>query len=173
MNRLHIIAAATLASVLACSDSEGPTAPGTRSPPTRDAPPPALATITGRVIVGGSTESRTVDIRTEDGTLVRLAGVLAARLATVDGADVVVRGTWDANPGLVVQDFEVTGMHGRPALDGILELTTGGYALRLANGELCPVTGLSADVAEYVGARLWVIGSDDDPPAMFGVIGES
>ncbi|HEX6943488.1 MAG TPA: hypothetical protein VF128_11215, partial [Gemmatimonadaceae bacterium] len=87
------------------------------------------------------------------------------------GGDVVARGTFDANPGFVVQDFQVTGMYGRPALDGVLEVTHDGFALRLRDGSLRALPGLSSDCEEYIGARLWVIGFDDADVPEFGRIG--
>lgn len=70
----------------------------------------------------------------------------------------------------IVFSFEVVAMQDRPALDGILELTTDGFAVRLANGEVRLVTGCPESIAEHVGQRLWVVGSEDEPPVQFGVI---
>lgn len=70
----------------------------------------------------------------------------------------------------IVWEFEVLGMLDRQALDGFLELTIDGYALRLANGDVRLVTGCPESIAEYVGARLWVVGSEEEPPVVFGLI---
>lgn len=75
-----------------------------------------------------------------------------------------------AGARFVVYSFEVVAMLDRPALDGILELTTDGFAIRLANGDVRLVTGCPGHFAEYVGQRLWVVGSEDEPPFVFGVI---
>jgi hypothetical protein len=92
-------------------------------------------------------------------------------LASVDGGDVVVRGTFDLNPGFVVDEFQVTGMYGRPALDGVLEVTADGFALRLSDNSVRVVPGLTSDCENYIGARIWVIGWDDDTEVQFGPIG--
>lgn len=62
-------------------------------------------------------------------------------------------------------------MYGRPALDGVLEVTDDGFALRLSDNSLRVVPGLDSECAEYVGARSWVIGWDDDTDVQFGPIG--
>ena len=128
-------------------------------------------TIAGRIsVTRESAADRAVELRDADGGVYRLVGHRAGdRLASVDGGDVVARGTFDANPGFVVQEFQVTGMYGRPALDGVLEVTDEGFALRLSDGSLRVVDGLT-NCAEHVGARLWVIGWDEETGVQFGLI---
>lgn len=173
MTRIHIIAAAAICAVAACSDNPGPIAPESAVTSQPTLPTPGMATVTGRVIVSGAEHSRSVELETETGDRVLLIGRETVALASVDGADVVVRGSWDANPGLVVWDFEVLAMRGRPALDGILMLVAEGCALRLANGSIHLLTGAPESIVLYHGARIWVIGSDDTPPVEFGVIAAS
>jgi hypothetical protein len=56
-----------------------------------------------------------------------------------------------ANPGFVVEEFQVTGMLGRPALDGVLEAIDEGFALRLSDGSLRVVPTLTSECAEFIG----------------------
>ncbi len=90
--------------------------------------------------------------------------------AIVPAPDASLTAASAARARFIVYEFEVTSVQGRLALDGVLELTTDGYALRLANGEVRLVTGCPDSIAEYVGMRLWVVGSEDDPPVVFGLI---
>jgi hypothetical protein len=91
----------------------------------------------------------------------RIAGRLTSALAGVEDGDVVAWGTFDATPGFVVHRFQVTGMHGRPALDGIIEMTTDGFGVRLTDGSLREVPGLTVRCAKYLGSRVWVIGWEE------------
>lgn len=125
----------------------------------------------GRISVSGTAGDLVVELTDARDIVYRLLGNQLGALASVDGGDVIARGTFDANPGFVVDEFQVTGMYGRPALDGVLEATEDGFALRLSDNSLRVVPGLDSDCAEYVGARLWVIGWDDDSEVVFGVIG--
>lgn len=170
MKRKHIFTLGAVASIVACSENAGHavTGPVDQPPPL---PTPSLTTIAGRIIVTGTGGDQLVELQNETGTVYRLVGSQASVLASVDGGDVVARGTFDANPGFVVEDFQVTGMRGRPALDGVLEQTAAGFALRLRDGTLRVIPGL-ADCEDHVGARLWVTGYDG-PEAEFGRIGAS
>ena len=160
--------ALVFASGLACADSPtahtGTTAGG--SPP----PVPSTAALSGRVIVRGIGADRIVELRDDHGDVFRLLGNETVALANVDDGDVVVWGTWDANPGFVVSRFKVTAMHGRPALDGVLQTTNNGFAIQLADGSSTVVSGLSSDSATYLGARVWVTGFDDGSELQIGVI---
>ena len=164
-----------LASVLeaACSDSpmanSGATVGG--SPP--PAPAPSTSVLSGRIIVSGIGADRIVELRDDHGDVFRLLGNETIALANVDDGDAVVWGTWDANPGFVVSEFKVTGMHGRPALDGVLEALDEGYALRLSDGSLTVVPGLTSEWDVYVGARVWVVGFEDGSDVLVGVIDQA
>lgn len=126
--------------------------------------------IGGRIRVTGYGAVRVVELRDVDSDVFRLSGNVSSALASVDGGDVVVWGTFDASAGFVVQEFKVTGMHGWPALDGVLEATENGFALRLTDGSRRVVPGLDPDCAKYVGARVWVIGWDEQTALMVGLI---
>ena len=125
-----------------------------------------MITIAGRISVTGISADGLVELQDGFGNVYRLVGSEASALASVDGGDVVVRGTFDANPGFVVDEFEVTAMYGRPALDGVLETTDEGFALRLTDGSLRVVPGLADECAEHIGARVWVTGWEGDAEAV-------
>jgi ABC-type Fe3+-hydroxamate transport system substrate-binding protein len=170
MMRSRFFAVAAVFAIAACTDNPNAVLTGPIDPAQPLLPTPSRTTIAGRISVQGSGADRLVEITDATGRLYRLVGNEARALASVDGGDVVVRGTLDGNPGLVVEDFQVTGMYGRPALDGVLEATDEGFALRFTDGSLRVIAGLSSDCAEHVGARLWVIGWDAESPVQFGLI---
>ena len=153
----------------ACADT--PTANGRPSEgypsPT---PVPSTAALSGRIIVTGIGADRIVELRDDHGDVFRLLGNETIALANVDDGDAVVWGTWDAFPGFVVSEFKVTGMHGRPALDGVLEAADERFALRLADGSLKVVPGLTSEWAPYLGFRVWVVGFEDGSDVLLGVI---
>lgn len=169
MMRTSFLTVAAVFGIAACTDNPNAVLTGPIDPAQPLLPTPSVATIAGRIIVTGTGSNRLVELRDAGGTVYRLVGDQTGALASVDGGDVIARGTFDANPGLVVQDFQVTGMRGRPALDGVLEVTAQGFALRMRDGTLRVIPGLPSECAEYMGARLWVIGFDE-PTAEFGRI---
>ncbi len=133
-------------------------------------PVPSTASLSGRIIVSGIGADRTVELRDDHGDVFRLIGIETIALASVDGGDAVVWGTWDANPGFVVQEFKVTGMHGRPALDGVMEQSDAGLALRLHDGSYQLMPGLTWECEAYLGARIRVVGFEDRTDVQLGVI---
>lgn len=168
MKRSHFYTLAAAFSISACTDN--PVAPGPGDPEQPIQPTPSTTTIAGRISVAGSGSDLIVELRDGFDNVYRVVGSNAAALANVDGGDVIARGTFDANPGFVVQEFQVTAMKGHAALDGWLEATDDGLAIRLVDGSLRFVPGLPETCLEYVGARLWVIGWDDATPIEFGLI---
>ena len=170
MMRSSFFSVAAVLAIAACTDNPNAVLTGPIDPAQPILPTASRTTIAGRISVQGTGADRLVEITDATGRVYRLVGNETNALASVDGGDVVVRGTLDANPGLVVEDFQVTGMYGRPALDGVLEVTDEGFALRLTDGSLRVVEGLSADCAEHIGARMWVIGWDAESPVQFGLI---
>jgi hypothetical protein len=169
MIRSYSLAVASLFAALACSDHAGTTAP--IGPDELTPSPPSLAVLTGIVVVERvANYPATIRLREPDGTLTLLVGSESRPMASVADAEVSVHGTWDASPGLVVERFQVLSMNGRPALDGVLEATATGFALRLNDGTYREISASPSEIAQYVGARLWVTGSADDQPVTFGVI---
>lgn len=169
MKRAHYLFWAA-ASAVACADSPtaySGTTIGGYAPP---APAPSTAVLSGRIIVSGIGSDRIVELRDDHGDVFRLLGNETIALANVDSGDAVAWGTWDASPGFVVSEFKVTGMHGRPALDGVLEGTDEGFALRFNDGSFTSVPYLTSDCAAYLGARVWVVGFEDGADVQIGVI---
>jgi len=171
MTHSILIAVAGSISLLACSGDPAAIRASGVNPYQPIPNTPSLAIVAGRVTATIQGTDTVVSVRDDHGDVHRMVGSQAATLATVNGGDVIAFGTWDANPGFVVQDFEVVGMLGRPALDGVLEALDTGYALRMANGSIRPVPGLTSECADYVGARLWVIGWEEGKDVVFGPIG--
>jgi hypothetical protein len=169
MKRAHFLILTTAVAV-GCADAPtafSGTSVGAYPPP---APAPSTAALSGRITVRGIGADRIVELRDDHDDVTRLLGTEAVALANVDGGDVVVWGTWDANPGFVVSAFKVTTMHGRPALDGVLEATDEGFAIRLNDVSFQVVAGLTSECVAYLGARIWVVGFDDGIEVQFGVI---
>ena len=169
MMRTSFMTVAAVFAIAACTDNPNAAVTGPTDP-YPILPTPSMSTIAGRISVQGTGADRLVELTDATGRVYRLVGSESGALASVDGGDVVARGTFDANPGFVVQEFQVTGMYGRPALDGVLEATIDGFGLRLRDGSLRVVAGLPSDCAAHVGARLWVIGWDEEAQVQFGLI---
>lgn len=171
MTRSHLLTVAAVFSLVACTDNpnaifSGPVPPSKPSPLS-----PPTAQIAGRITVSGLGDDPVVELRDHHGDVYRLLGDETSALASVDGGDVIAFGEWDAYPGFVVQEFQVVGMHGRAALDGVLEVSEDGFALRLTDGSIRLVPGLTEECANYIGARLWVVGWEENTDVAFGLIG--
>lgn len=169
MMRTSFLTVAAVFGMAACTDNPNAVLTGPIDPAQPILPTPSTSTIAGRISVQGTGADRLIELTDATGRVYHLVGSESGALASVDGGDVVARGTFDANPGFVVQEFQVTGMYGRPALDGVLESTSEGFGLRLRDGSLRVVAGLPSDCAEHMGARLWVIGWDASE-VQFGLI---
>jgi hypothetical protein len=169
MTRAYSLAALSLVAALACSDHQvgtSPTEPGGTTLP----PVSSIAEVTGIVLVNWINGAPAIHLTQQDGALILLVGTEARTLASVPGGEVVVHGTWDANPGLVVADFQVLSMGGRPALDGVVEMRDGGLTLRLKDGSYFDLADIPAELSAIVGDRIWLTGSSANPPVQFGVI---
>jgi hypothetical protein len=71
---------------------------------------------------------------------------------------------------LDVRRFEVLSVGGRAAIDGFLEETEDGFALRLQNGEMYALTDPSAALLEHLGQRVWITPAAEGEEVTFGVI---
>ena len=166
-----VVAVVLLGACAGCSDEHNPALAGPVDQPLPTEAPFSTGKISGQVSVRFVGDARVVELRDERGSVYRIEGRLASVLASVGEGDVVAWGTFDASPGFVVHRFQVTGMHGRSALDGVLEMTADGFGVRLADGTLREVPGLTLRCAKYVGARVWVTGGDDFD-VVFGLIAD-
>ena len=164
MNSSRLLAFASVVALCACGGSApAPTGLAGTSPAA-----PALTELSGTVVLS-LTDLAPVSLQTQDG-LIPLEGDGAVPMASVIGADVQVRGSWDANPALVVESFLVVAVKGLPAFDGIVESKSDGYALRLGDGTDHTLADAPADLIAYVGYRVWVTDSPDASTIQFGVI---
>ena len=170
------IAAASLAAT-ACSDS---LAPNDHALPTGSSQP-ALISIVG--IIHQTTDVLgPVMLSTNDGREIVLIGANLTSVASVDRAEVEVRGAWAADGALEVNDFVVRSVEGAPAMDGILIArydesgqdligpTLLGYGLALTRGGTIALTDPPADLIAHLGERVWVTGDPNAPPTAFGFI---
>ena len=170
--------------LMACGCTESPAGPtyviGT-------IPEPQTLTVTGTVLTDSSVSPLAVSLRLDSGELIDLVGSQAQRLATLDGAQVQLRGNWgitdstpldsdvsldSVRPAFAVDDFVVLAVGGRPAIDGIVgqDEGLGTYYLQLTTGDVYWFEDGTADFEALVGRRIWVTGSTEDPPLVCGVI---
>jgi hypothetical protein len=170
---IPILIAACLVATASCSDTATPTSPGTG---TQAAPTTASqTTLYGIVQLSQTKEGGTV-LRMGDGE-VPLSGPGSDGLASVENAEVEVRGGFDADT-FVVADFLVRRVGGSDVLDGVLITLYGqeidgdglGYALSLTRGAIVPLMDPPAELIAHVGARLWIVQSAEGQPSAFGII---
>lgn len=179
MYRKNLLVLSVALAAAGCSDS-----------PTSIAIPyaaqPAIQEIQGTVSVDATYGTITVHLMLAEGTRVLLEGSEAQRLASVDGAEVLVRGDWargaqspiedDATPlgeaqgAFNVVEFVVTAVDGHAALDGMLVETGDGYGLQLAGGTVRLLDDPPPELLEHLGERIWVTGLDEERFMRFGVI---
>lgn len=169
MTRIDLVTVVAVWSAVACANASDVLIGRRIDPPLPSHPQISTAVLGGRIRVTGDSAIPVVELRDVDSDVFRLAGDLSRALASVNGGDVVVWGAFD-EPGFVVQDFRVMEMHGRRALDGLLEATKNGFALRLRDGSRRMVPRLDSSCVKYVGARIWVIGWDEDADVVCGPI---
>jgi hypothetical protein len=176
-----LVATASVVAGAACNDSpSGPTA----APPTAYTPRPSLVvTLNGFVRVGGRSGGTGIVLNASNGDEIPLTGREAGLLENFDGAEVEVRGTWDAEgPALVVSDFLVRAVGGVAAMDGVLtkiyadeiEEEFLGYGLRLTRSVLLvPLVDPPSDLLEHVGDRVWVTSGSHGETTAYGIIGRT
>lgn len=170
-----VLVAACLVTSTSCSESTAPST-GSNSLPIAPAPQsPSYITVSGTIHIG-HTDMGAVVLMTADGNDLALVGTEADNLLSLDGAEVDVRGLWDAG-SLVVSDFLVRRVGGIEVLDGILTMVvddeTGdvGYGITLTRGSYVPLIDLPNELIAYLGQRVWVTDPADGQPLHFGVIG--
>ncbi len=104
-----------------------------------------------------------------DARAVTLAGERTVLRQLAD-MEVVVTGTSESDARFVVSDVALRAVSGVTALDGILEQSDGGYAIRTRDGTRLPVAHLPAPLRARVGQRVWIAGALSAPPEAYGVI---
>jgi hypothetical protein len=169
---IPLLIAASLVAGTSCVDTAAPTPPVSQA--ATEAP---LATLTG-VIHLSLTKANGVVLSTADGEDVVLDGSEAS-LASVENAEVEVRGRWNAET-FVVADFLVRRVDGNDVMDGILTALRDqdemqgdiiGYALSLTRGSLIPLADPPAELIAHVGERVWIAETPDGQASAFGIIG--
>ena len=166
MDAYRLILVASALTLIACGDSGKPSL----TDPTGATPPaaPVLQRLHGTVVLGQRLGAPA--LQTEKG-LIEMQGLVANAMASVDGADVDVIGTYDGAFGLMVESFEVTGYGGRVAVDGFLEVDENEiYSVRRANNVIVPIENPPEGLKAYVGQRIWLMQSAGELPTEFGAI---
>ena len=173
MKYAQLLTAAAVLIACGCTESSlGPSNPVAVGPVPQA---PEQVVITG--IVGVSPIGTFVQL--ESGQIVDIFGSEAQRLAPLEGAQVQVRGYWSndilydaVRPALQAEVFLVLAVQGRPAIDGMLQQDEDGgrYYLQLTAGDVYWFDDAPSDFVAYIGKRIWVTGSMEDPPLSFGVI---
>ena len=126
----------------------------------------ALAdSVRGMLVWRGSEPTRTVVLRTPDGTL-SLSGMATTGLGKLVGSEVVVRGVRVGPRDVVVAEYFVRAADGVPAFDGVI-LEDG--SLRMSDGSGVKRVPLPVSMQGLVGARVWVAPKDGRPQA-YGLI---
>jgi hypothetical protein len=172
---LPVVFGAGLVLATACSDATAPS-----SKPTTPFEP-SLVTLSGSVQRSG-TKLNAVVLSTSDGQEIPLGGPNADALLSLENAGVEVRGGWGADGAFQVADFLVETMNGAAVVDGFLiavydspsdDAEVIGYAIRPTRGGLeINLIEPSADLLDYLGARIWAAGVSDGAPTAFGVISQ-
>ena len=187
MTRARLLAAASALVLLGCSN-DFPVSPDAPFNPGK----PELTGITGRVVADPGFGQQGIHLQEPSGGLILLHGTEAQRLASVDGADVIVRGywigggqplanvcllhehespaTWDTAAVFTVDNFTVLAVAGRSAIDGVVVEADGFYGVRLGGDVIYWFDDPPSDLMALVGERIWVTGTTEEAPLTFGVI---
>ncbi|MGQ0647974.1 MAG: hypothetical protein ACT4P7_10410 [Gemmatimonadaceae bacterium] len=181
MFRRHTLLVASMVAMVACGES--PTYPAL---PYNGGTPAPQVELVGTIEVESGFDQPEIRLVQASGERTLLIGSEAQRLIQLAGADVLVRGGWvgtglpeveaqalmywDSAMGLNVSEFVVLAVDGRAAMDGVVIEADGHFALRLSDGTIHTFDDGVMDLAAYVGARIWVTGSMEDPPLALGVI---
>ena len=116
---------------------------------------------TGRVVVSGSAGMAVIALQTEGGQSVGLAGELLDELTRLSGAVVAVAGPPARTlqgEGVDVVRYEVVSVDGEKPVVGVL--AGGEGAFRLESAESLALVDVPEQLAEQVGAKIWVVGPE-------------
>lgn len=145
-------------------------------PRTPAAPIAGADTAAGVVSLLGTAASPRIVVQTSAGPI-GVEGDLAQTLRRLEGMEVWVQGPLSIAMGRVipprqitVQRFEVRGIGGVPAIDGVLREESGTLVVVRAGGERTRLTTPPAGLRELVGRRVWVTRARDGAVASFGAI---
>jgi hypothetical protein len=124
---------------------------------------------TGRVVRLGPDPVGWWALTTADGAQIRLSGDATLALCAVVGASVQLRGV-RARDAFQVTAFVVQMVNDQPVDDGVIVVSAGGVALRLADGSERAVPNASADLRRQDGRRVWVTRPVAGVAPSYGVI---
>jgi len=109
-----------------------------------------------------------------------LRGTQRALLERVTGLELVVRGTQTTERDMQaaprgaavfrVQEFEVRASEGVAAVDGVVSVQDGAYALVTQSGRRVSTPQLPAELRNQIGARVFLTGALQQPPSAYGII---
>lgn len=137
-------------------------------------------TVRGIVSVVGSEPRTTVALTTAGGQSIVVRGEAAVDLRSIPHIEVTLFGAFDGTvadgslpreaPVFVAHTFAVRAVDGTAAVDGVLVRIESGFALQHTNGLLSALRVVPEALHQYVGARIFWVGSLDAAPAAYGVI---
>jgi hypothetical protein len=144
---------------------------------------PAADTLRGIIVESGPAPKTMLLLRPPTGESSVLRGREIALLRRVVGLDVMVEGrntgerdaTASPRGAAVfnVERFQVRGADGIAAHDGIVRVEGDLYWLSLQDGRKLAVRNLPAALRALPGARVFLAGPLDHPPASYGIIAEA
>jgi len=133
------------------------------------APPPAPDSLSGTVLVTGSSPEERLVLRSGALAVYLTTSVAdAAALKRLSGVQLLVRGRSDATV-FTVTDFTVTHVDSAPALDGVLRTDGSRLEIETRTGRVA-LGNPSAALRALVGARVWITGPPQTGPLVYGVI---
>jgi hypothetical protein len=125
-------------------------------------PTTPLATLTGRVMIGGTDRFLVITLKSDDGRTFLLTGDLVDELRRLGGADVAARGVVDTSgtaAALAVREYEVLSIDGQRAPVGVL--VARGDDLWLAGSDTLRLVPALDELRQKIGAKIWVTGASD------------
>ena len=130
-------------------------------------------TLRGIVEMQGTPPAARAALRTDGGRkLVALTGLAGEGLASLAGAEVMVRGIKVSTLDVVVTTFSVRSIRGAPAVDGKLHSEAGAWTLELSDKSgVKKLNGVPKDMQLAEGNRVWIIfAPGTNTPKTFGTI---
>ncbi len=128
-------------------------------------------TVRGVIALAGSAPTQQAVLRDARGSMIALSGMATSGLASLEGAEVVVRGVKVTGRDVVVADYFVRAVNGVPAVDGRLDAGDGGWTVTLSDGSgRQRLAAAPAGLRALAGSRVWISLRDGVPQA-FGPVG--
>jgi hypothetical protein len=126
--------------------------------------------LVGVVVVTGTSFEEQLALRSVDRSIrLRPTAEDVASLKRLSGLEVLVRGVANEKEFLV-SSFVVLRADGQPVVDGLLRRDGDRFVLETATGARISVGAPPAAFQSLVGARIWIGGSLDRGPNVYGII---